>query len=230
MGYNLLYKSTMKRYLILFCMLVGISALWADNVRFSVDGPRQVIQGQQFQLEYTLYNASGKDLKLPEFTGCKVLYQGTSSGTSVSVVNGKVDRQTTETHVITLRAEKEGSYTFAPATISVDGRTFSTNTWKLTVLPPDKAGASSGRSSSRGGAQESDDTTLFIRTVLSKTKVYEQEALLATIKLYTRASGVQAENYSFPKLQWRKLQDGGIETVSAIPATNRKDNHNSRKV
>lgn len=207
MGYNLLYKSTMKRYLILFCMLVGISALWADNVRFSVDGPRQVIQGQQFQLEYTLYNASGKDLKLPEFTGCKVLYQGTSSGTSVSVVNGKVDRQTTETHVITLRAEKEGSYTFAPATISVDGRTFSTNTWKLTVLPPDKAGASSGRSSSRGGGQESDDTTLFIRTVLSKTKVYEQEALLATIKLYTRASGVQAENYSFPSFEGFVVQD-----------------------
>lgn len=188
-------------------MLAGIAALWADNVRFSVDGPRQVIQGQQFQLEYTLYNASGKELKLPEFTGCKVLYQGKSSGTSVSVVNGKVDRQTTETHVITLRAEKEGSYTFAPATISADGRTLSTNTWKLTVLPPDKAGASSGRSSGRVGGQDSDDTTLFIRTVLSKTKVYEQEALLATIKLYTRASGVQAENYSFPSFEGFVVQD-----------------------
>ncbi len=197
----------MKRYLILFCALVGVAALWADNVRFSVDGPRQVIEGQQFQLEYTLYNASGKNLKLPDFTGCKVLYQGTSSGTSVSVVNGKVDRQTTETHVITLRAEKEGSYTFAPATISVDGRTFSTNTWKLTVLPPDKAGASSGGSSSRSGRQGSDDTTLFIRTVLSKTKVYEQEAILATIKLYTRASGVQAESYNFPSFEGFVVQD-----------------------
>ena len=121
----------MKRYLILFFALVFAAGLWADNVRFAVDGPRQVIEGQQFQLEYTLYNASGKDLKLPEFKGCKVLYQGTSSGTSVSVVNGKVDRQTTETHVITLRAEKEGSYTFAPATISADGRTLSTNTLSL---------------------------------------------------------------------------------------------------
>ena len=197
----------MKRYLILFCALVGVAALWADNVRFAVDGPRQVIQGQQFQLEYTLYNASGKNLKLPDFTGCKVLYQGTSSGTSVSVVNGKVDRQTTETHVITLRADKEGSYTFAPATISADGRTFSTNTWKLTVLPPDKAGASSGGSSSQSGRQGSDDTALFIRTVLSKTKVYEQEAILATIKLYTRASGVQAESYSFPSFEGFVVQD-----------------------
>ena len=123
------------------------------------------------------------------------------------MVNGKVDRQTTETHVITLRADKEGSYTFAPATISADGRTFSTNTWKLTVLPPDKAGASSGGSSSQSGRQGSDDTALFIRTVLSKTKVYEQEAILATIKLYTRASGVQAESYSFPSFEGFVVQD-----------------------
>lgn len=196
----------MKRYLILFFALVFAAGLWADNVRFAVDGPRQVIEGQQFQLEYTLYNASGKDLKLPEFKGCKVLYQGTSSGTSVSVVNGKVDRQTTETHVITLRAEKEGSYTFAPATISADGRTLSTNTWKLTVLPPDKAGASSGRSSGRSG-QSSDNTALFVRLILSKNKIYEQEAVLATIKLYTQASGVQAENYSFPSFEGFVVQD-----------------------
>lgn len=193
----------MKRYLILFFTLVCVIGLWANNVRFAVDGPRQVIQGQQFQLEYTLYNASGKDLKLPEFKGCKVLYQGTSSGTSVSVVNGKVDRQTTETHVITLRAEKEGSYTFAPATISADGRTLSTNTWKLTVLPPDKASASSGRS----GGQSSDNTTLFARLILSKSRIYEQEAVLATIKLYTQASGVQAENYSFPSFEGFVVQD-----------------------
>lgn len=197
----------MKRYWILFFSLVCVASLWADNVRFSVSGPRQVIQGQQFQLEYTLYNASGKNLRLPEFSGCKVLYQGTSSGTSVSVVNGKVDRQTTETHVITLRADKEGSYTFSPATISADGRTLSTNTWKLTILPPDKAGASTGQSSGRSGGQSSDGTALFVRTILSKSKVYEQEAVLATIKLYTQASGIQAENYSFPSFEGFVVQD-----------------------
>ena len=196
----------MKRYLILFCTLVFAAGAWAEDVRFSVDGPRQVIQGQQFQLEYTLYNASGKDLNLPDFTGCKVLYQGTSSGTSVSIVNGNVNRQTTETHVITLRAEKEGSYTFSPATISANGRTYSSNTWKLTILPPDKTSASSG-SNRQAGGQSSDDTALFIRTVLSKTRVYEQEALLATIKLYTRASGVQAQNYSFPSFEGFVVQD-----------------------
>ena len=46
----------MRKYLIMFGALVCMATLWADNVRFAVDGPRQVIQGQQFQLEYTLYN------------------------------------------------------------------------------------------------------------------------------------------------------------------------------
>ncbi len=199
----------MKRLLVIFCSLACAISLWADNVRFTVDGPRQVIQGQQFQLEYTLYNASGKDLKLPEFTGCKILFQGKSSGTSVSIVNGNVSRQSTETHVITLRAEKEGSYTFAPASISADDRTYSTNTWKLTILPPDKnSSSSSGRGSSQQlGGEETGDTRLFIRTILSKTKVYEQEAILATIKLYTRATGVQAENYSFPSFEGFVVQD-----------------------
>ena len=53
----------MRRYLIMFGALVCMATLWADNVRFAVDGPRQVTR-QQFQLEYTLYNASGKDLRL----------------------------------------------------------------------------------------------------------------------------------------------------------------------
>ena len=39
----------MRRYLIMFGALVCMATLWADNVRFAVDGPRQVIQGQQFQ-------------------------------------------------------------------------------------------------------------------------------------------------------------------------------------
>ena len=35
----------MRRYLIMFGALVCMATLWADNVRFAVDGPRQVIQG-----------------------------------------------------------------------------------------------------------------------------------------------------------------------------------------
>ena len=53
----------MRKYLIMFGALVCMATLWADNVRFAVDGPRQVIQGQQFQLEfpYTTLFRSGNN-------------------------------------------------------------------------------------------------------------------------------------------------------------------------
>ena len=38
----------MRKYLIMFGALVCMATLWADNVRFAVDGPRQVIQGLNF--------------------------------------------------------------------------------------------------------------------------------------------------------------------------------------
>ncbi len=193
----------MKRILVILCALTWIAASFAEEVRFAVSGPRQVIEGKQFQLEYTLYNASGKNFKRPEFPGCKVLYEGRSTGTSVSVVNGKMDRQTTETHVITLRAEKEGSYTFEPATITADDKTYSTQSWKLTILPPDKSQASSGGNASgqQSGVGKTGDTRTFVRMVLSRTKTYEQEPVLATFKVYTRAQSLHPESFTFPTFE-----------------------------
>ncbi len=195
----------MKRILVILCALAYMASLCAEDIRFAVSGPRQVIEGQQFQLEYTLYNASGKDFRRPEFSGCRVLYEGRSSGSSISVVNGKMDRQTTETHVITLKAEKEGEYTFAPATITAKDKTYSTQSWKLTVLPPDKNQSSGGGNSSSSGRQsgmgETGDTRTFVRMILSRNQVYEQEPVLATFKVYTRAQGLQPESFTFPTFE-----------------------------
>ncbi len=194
----------MKRYLLILGAIICATAVWAEDVRFAVSGPRQVIEGEQFQLEYTLYNASGKDFHLPEFQGCQVLFQGRSSGSSISVVNGKMDRQTTETYVITLKATKEGSYTISPATISADDKTYSTQSWKLTVLPPDKTPSNSNNSTASGRqsrAGQTGDTRTFVRMVLSRSKVYEQEPILATFKIYTRAQNIQLESVTFPTFE-----------------------------
>ncbi len=194
----------MKRTIILFALLAVALSL-AAQVRFEVNGPRQVIQGRQFQLEYTLYNASGKNFHLPEFQGCSVLFDATSRGTNVSVVNGKVDRQTTETHIITLLAENEGAFEFAPATIEADGKTLSSQAWKITVLPPDEnAAPDAGRgagSSARQSVENSNSTETFVRTILSRTNVYEQEAIVATIKLYTLAPELALQNVSLPSFE-----------------------------
>ena len=55
------------------------------------------------------------------------------------------------------------------------------------------------------------DATTFARLILSRTKVYEQEAILATIKLYTRAANMGLENYTFPSFDGFGVEDMPIE-------------------
>lgn len=192
----------MKRIILIAAVLLVTVAVHAQ-VSFEVNGPHQVIQGRQFQMEYTLYNSSGKDFSIPDFQGCKVLYDAVSRGQNVSIVNGKVDRQTTESHIVTLLAEKEGTYEIAPASITADGKTLTSKAWKLTVLPPDSntsqnSGQSNGGNEARQSAGDMNDTETFVRTILSRTDVYEQEALVATIKLYTRAPELAIQNVTLP--------------------------------
>ena len=92
------------------------------------------------------------------------------------------------------RADKAGTYTIPPATIDVDGKRYTSKSLEIEILPPDKS-ASAG-SQSQGVRIDDIDTQsaskplnskdLFVRIEMSKQKVYEQEAVVCTIKLYTK--------------------------------------------
>lgn len=171
--------------------MITISPAVADEVKFLASAPKQVIQGQQFQVVYTLQNAGGDGFRAPDFSGFSVLYgPATSQSTSISWVNGKTSKISEYTYTYTLRADKEGSYTFAAATIMVDGKQLSSNSLRVQVLPPDKnapASSANGGMSGRQSVQSAvEDPELFVRLILSKKSVYEQEPILATIKVYLR--------------------------------------------
>ena len=93
-------------------------------------------------------------------------------------------------------ATKEGTFTLQPAKITVSGEQYTSNGVRITVLPADETPSSSQRSansnqqsaaSSQQSAQTSSQTSsenIFVRTIVSKTKVHEQEAILLSYKLY----------------------------------------------
>ena len=90
--------------------MITISPAVADEVKFLASAPKQVIQGQQFQVVYTLQNAGGDGFRAPDFSGFSVLYgPATSQSTSISWVNGKTSKISEYTYTYTLRAEKEGT-------------------------------------------------------------------------------------------------------------------------
>ena len=215
----------MKKILsILFILTVAFQAFAADGVEFKASAPAQVIAGRPFQLTYSV-NQRAKDLRAPEFTDFEYIAGPyTSQSSSTSFVNGKRTSSFTLTYTYTLKAEKDGTYTIPPATIKVDGDQYTSNGVRITVLPPDNVSASSSAvsKSANGTSQQSESTNvsaenIFMRTLVSKTKVHEQEAILLTYKLYFAGVDVAqfTNNTRLPEFKGFLKQDleiGEIQT------------------
>ena len=215
----------MKKILsILFILTVAIHAFAADGVEFKASAPAQVIAGRPFQLTYSV-NQRAKDLRAPEFTDFEYIAGPyTSQSSSTSFVNGKRTSSFTLTYTYTLKADKDGTYTIPPATIKVDGDQYTSNGVRITVLPPDNVNASSSQSSnSASGTSQQRETNnvsaenIFMRTLVTKTKVHEQEAILLTYKLYFAGVDVAqfTNNTRLPEFKGFLKQDleiGEIQT------------------
>jgi len=181
----------MKKILSILIVCTMAAIVVAQEVEFKASAPAQVIMGKPFQLVYQV-NQRAKDLRVPEFTNFDYIAGPfTSQSSSTSFVNGKRTSTFTLTYTYTLMANKEGNFTIQPATIKVDGKEYTSNGVRITVLPPDKTPTATTDNSSTGNAsatsqQPSRDRaeSIFLRTLVNKTKVHEQEVVLLTYKLY----------------------------------------------
>ena len=182
----------------LFFFLTITTSLTVLGASFSVNAPRQVIQGNKFNITYVLENASGSGFKAPDVKGCKFLY-GPSVSQSMSSynINGKVSQSSSESYTMTYKAEAAGTYSVGAATIIVDGKHLTTKPFQIQVLPPDKSAQANNQQHQSQSVQVYDIDTqtsdksvnkndVFVRIILSKSQAYEQEGLSCTIKLYTK--------------------------------------------
>jgi len=197
----------MRKFLTILVFLTAALTAFAEEVQFRAQAPAQVIVGRPFQLTYTV-NQRAKDLRAPEFTGFDYIAGPyTSQSSSTSFVNGRRTSSFTLTYTYTLMAQKEGTFSITPATITVNGERYTSNGVKITVLPEDQpSNSGSGQASSSGAAQQQGGQTaqrsssgpeqgnIFVRTLVSKTKVYEQEAILLSYKVYV--AGVDLKQFT----------------------------------
>ena len=214
----------MKRYLSIILLIgIALSAL-ADEVVFKAQAPKQVIVGRPFQITYTV-NQRSRDLRAPEFTDFDVLsgpYTSTSSSTSF--VNGKRTSSFEQTYTYMLMAQKTGTFTIAPATVKVDGENVQSNGVRIEVLPEDQTTTTQPSSSSQpsqsrqsSSSSQASSDNIFVRTIASKTKVHEQEALMITYKLYFANVDVTqlTNNTKLPEFTGflkQDLENGEIQT------------------
>lgn len=192
----------MKKILLLIVFSISNVLAWADNVRFTAEGPDVVVKGQQFQVAYTVNSQKVKEFRAPEFSDFEELY-GPSRSTSMNMnsINGKMTTTHTTTWTYMLQATKEGTFTIPAATVKAGDEQYASNTLTIKVLPPDQDSQSQG--GGQGGRQSASrassggkitDSDLFMNVTASKTTLYEQEALLLTYKVYTLVNLVALDN------------------------------------
>lgn len=173
---------------------------YASSVRLSVEsgrGRREIAVGDLFYIYYEISDLDETPEKPASVPGAKVMYfDRTGQSSRFSSINGKTTQSFSYTYTLTLRAQKEGQYTFGP--ITVGGVT--SNSVSYTI------GASAPQSPSAGVPQQEDDRhdssegpkfigkgdgNLFLKAEVSRSSAYEQEALVYTVKLYTTYDAIK---------------------------------------
>ena len=173
-------------YIFIF-ILVLPGALLAQDVNFRASAKNVVRTGERFQLTYSI-NTEGKSFRGPDINDFSVLGgPSTSQSSSVQIINGNVSRTVEYTFTYVLQATKEGIFDIAPASITVDGKSYESNVVKIQVVnsgTTQQGDPNSGDNSSATADDFKDD--VFIRVSSNKRNPMQGEQIIVTYKLYFR--------------------------------------------
>ena len=175
----------MRKVILFFILISTVIGAWADGVSFTANAPEVVVSGDQFRLSFTISSKKVRDFRAPNIKDFEVL-MGPSRSTQYQNINGVETNSITFTYI--LMAGKEGTYKIPGATIVADGNNYTSNSVEIKVLPPDQSSGSASGSSAQSSRNQANsgkitDKELFMMASASKTKVYEQEAILLTYKV-----------------------------------------------
>lgn len=185
--------------------LMAVVCAHAD-VKVTASAPNTVVVGEDFYLRITINSHEATDFHAPDMSDFDVLMgPSRSTSSSVQIINGRTTQSASLTMTYILSAKKEGTFTIKPAAFTVGGTKVTSNAVTIKVLPPDRnAGQQGGRQQQSGreprtqSAGESiSGKDLFITVTASKKRLYEQEAVVVTYKVYSKvnlASLVESPN------------------------------------
>jgi hypothetical protein len=190
-------KKIIPYILLTFLPLIAIG----QDVTVQVEYPSVVRSGQQFTITYSV-NAGGGEFAVPSFQGFyKLMGPSTSYSSSSQFIGGKWSQQTSYSYSYVLQATNEGRFVFQPAQFTLKNKTYYSDSVRIEVI--------SGNANVQGKTQpgnnavpgnenvETDGENIYVTLILSKKEVYLGEAVLASVKLYTRQnlSGISEIKY-----------------------------------
>ena len=103
----------MKRIINIAILLLIVVVAHATS--FTVEAPRQVIEGNKFNVTFVLNNGEGSNFTPPEVSGAKLIYgPSVSHSYSSSWVNGKSSSSSSEEYTMMYKATGTASVTSVP--------------------------------------------------------------------------------------------------------------------
>ncbi len=175
----------MKRFIVVLISSIYLMGhVLAEDVTFRASAQTSVVAGNPFHLKYEV-NQRASNLRPPVFEGFKHLAGPSESySSSTQIINNKVSQLTSYTYTYVLAAEKAGTYSIPPATIDVKGKKYTSNALTIKVLDKEDQTVSTDSKDEYGISNRD----LFIRATVSKSESYLSDALVYTLKLYTRTN------------------------------------------
>ena len=214
----------------LIIALVGCTTLYSQT--FKASASRTTVgTGEQFQIEYSI-DANAGGFHPPAFAGFDV-YSGPNESQSVQFINGNVSQSISVSYI--LAGKQEGTFTIGPASITVGGKSISSNSLTIKVVkgsaPAPSQQNSAQQAQTPGNPNQPQSVTpngdvkknLFMKLLPGKSKVYQGEQVLLTIKLYWRLNLQNIASPSFPEYNGFYNEDITPKNAQIVPT---KENYN----
>lgn len=171
-------------------------------------------------MQFTVNTQDVSNFVAPDFKGFEVIYgPATSSQSSFQMINGRTSQSSSIIYTYVLLSDTPGTYTLGSASVVAEGKTVKSRPTTIKVLPAGSNGGGSAQSRQQGGnarqqtqqSQQSSssgvsDKDLFMTATASRTKVFEQEAILLTYKIYTLVDLTQLDG-KLPTLDGFQIQE-----------------------
>lgn len=190
----------MTKFRMRTALLIAFTALCAivasAQASFKVIPPGNVVEGRKFSLTFRLTNGEANAPKAPELEGCTLLYgPSVSTMQSTEIINGRMSSTSSVDYSFIYSADKACTVHVPAVSVSTNGQSISSKAVSFKILPPDRTRPGAAPQQNGGSTARADEPAeasqrispddLLIRITFNKSHVYEQEAVIATIKVYT---------------------------------------------
>lgn len=216
----------MKKQITLFIIaLISCFTLFSQEIEFTIQVPKVVGKGERFKVSFVVNDDKPKNFIAPTFQDVNILSgPNVMRSSSVSIINGKRESNTTTTYTYFLQSLNTGTITIPPAKVTVKDRTYYTKAVNVKVEnnPSMQTRAKNDpnydpyKHAQQPQVKQVDENAVFVRAIPNKTKVALGEEIIISYKIYTLVPISEYQVDKFPTSQGFWVEELDNQTTPSL--------------